>query len=174
MFVLFILFHSFETRKRKEKATVTKLSTVTKVRNEQENEHENLRIKRNEMLLSAIRATYDSALTPIAPFTWFGSNISTFDVAAALRLCVVLRQLREAGLRAHHAKVKKNNRIGGGGDKNGDGGDLVLKDGSDTVVEERSYVKCIATTLVTVYGGEAIMCASVYLIYYSTSRLELH
>lgn len=123
------------------------------------------------MLLSAIRATYDSALTPIAPFTWFGSNISTFDVAAALRLCVVLRQLREAGLRAHHAKVKKNNRIG---EKDGDGGDLVLKDGSDTVVEERSYVKCIATTLVTVYGGEAIMCASVYLIYYSTSRLELH
>lgn len=89
------------------------------------------------MLLSTVRAAYDQLLTPVPPFTWFGSTISAFDVAAALRLCIVLRQLREAALRVH----------------------LKTSGSEKKAVEEKSYVKYIATTLATVYGGEAIMSA---------------
>ena len=95
------------------------------------------------MLLSTVRATYSQLLTPIPPFTWFGSAISTFDVAAALRLCIVLRQLRESALRAH----------------------LKATGGEKKAVEDKSYVKCIAITLVTVYGGEAIMSVYCFTFY---------
>lgn len=72
------------------------------------------------------------SLQPIAPFTWFGIGISTLDVVATLRLCIVLRQIREISLREH---VRTQ------GTKN---------------VEEDSFIKKAATTLLVVYGGEAM------------------
>ena len=95
------------------------------------------------MALSTVIATYDKLLEPIPPFTWLGSGISTLDVGAAFRLCVVLRQLREANLRAHLKARKSGN---------------VEKEGQDEL-ESVSYVKNIALTLVVVYGGEAVMSA---------------
>ena len=97
----------------------------------------------SSLLLDAIIAGYRIILQPIPPFTWFGIGFSTFDVAAGLRLCVVLRQLREMSL--HHHLKSKNGRNSGGD----------VKDGDD--VEPMSYVKCMAVTFAVVFGGEAIM-----------------
>ncbi|KZT24073.1 hypothetical protein NEOLEDRAFT_1163444 [Neolentinus lepideus HHB14362 ss-1] len=80
-------------------------------------------------MLGPIIELYRWALQPVAPFTWFGLPISTLDLAATFRLCIALRQIRE-GLRAKHAGK----------------------------VEERSFVRDAATTLLVVYGGEMIMC----------------
>ncbi|TFK46367.1 hypothetical protein OE88DRAFT_1687748 [Heliocybe sulcata] len=80
-------------------------------------------------MLAPIVELYRWSLQPVAPFTWFGLSISTLDLAATFRLCIVLRQIRE-GLRAKH--VGK--------------------------AEPRSFVRDAATTLLVVYGGEMIMC----------------
>ncbi|KAH8114165.1 hypothetical protein DFH11DRAFT_252848 [Phellopilus nigrolimitatus] len=89
------------------------------------------------ILLSTVASVFRQLLQPIPPFTWFGLGISTLDIGAALRLCVVLRQLREMGLQNHQKTLREDN----GGKQ----------------IEETSYAKSIATTFVVVYGGEAIM-----------------
>ena len=93
-------------------------------------------------IVSSVVSAYQTLLTPIPPFTWFGSPISTLDVVAALRLCVVLRQLREMGVKNH---LRRN---GNGSEK-----------GQVASVEEQSSVKNVALTLCVVYGGEAVMSA---------------
>ena len=97
------------------------------------------------MLLSTIVHSYRWLLQPIPPFTWIGSPVSLFDVGAALRLCVVLRQLREMGIQ-HYQKSERARKA----DAYGAGKE----------VENASLVKSIAITLVVVYGGEAIMSTS--------------
>ncbi|KXN92005.1 hypothetical protein AN958_11065 [Leucoagaricus sp. SymC.cos] len=72
------------------------------------------------------------ALTPIAPFTWFGVPLSTLDVVATFRLCIILRQIREM-IHAKHVSTKGKGNV-----------------------EEKSFVKALATTLLVVYGGEAV------------------
>ncbi|KAF9453640.1 hypothetical protein P691DRAFT_657877 [Macrolepiota fuliginosa MF-IS2] len=84
------------------------------------------------LLVSPLVDVFRYALTPIAPFTWFGVGLSTLDIVATFRLCIILRQIREQ-LHAKHASVK------------GKAG-----------VEDKSFVKAITTTLLVVYGGEAI------------------
>ncbi|KAJ7074070.1 hypothetical protein C8F01DRAFT_1099122 [Mycena amicta] len=74
---------------------------------------------------------FNLTLEPIPPFTWFGLSLSTLDVVAAFRLCIVLRQIKEALYREHVSK-----RPGG--------------------VEARSFVRDWATTLTVVYGGEVM------------------
>ena len=93
----------------------------------------------NTMAAHVVSA-YQTLLTPIPPFTWFGSPISTLDVAAALRLCVVLRQLREMSLKNHLRRNGSSN-----------------EKGRVSSVEESSSVKNVALTLCVVYGGEAVM-----------------
>ena len=93
------------------------------------------------MAVSTIINIYDKLLEPIPPFTWLGSGVSTLDVSAAFRLCFVLRQLREANLRAYLKARKPANHE---------------KD-SQNDIEPPSYIKNIALTLVVVYGGEAVM-----------------
>ncbi|KAF8881941.1 hypothetical protein CPB84DRAFT_1791367 [Gymnopilus junonius] len=83
-------------------------------------------------LLSPLTGIYTYSLKPIAPFTWLGWNISTLDVVATFRLCIVLRQLREVMLKNHVSKKGTGN------------------------VEQSSFVKNAATTLLVVYGGEAV------------------
>lgn len=70
------------------------------------------------------------ALVPLPPFTWFGVGISTLDVAATFRLCLLTRQLREL-LHAKHVATK-----------------------GERDVEGKSLVKAMVTTLLIVYGGE--------------------
>ncbi|KDQ59669.1 hypothetical protein JAAARDRAFT_33239 [Jaapia argillacea MUCL 33604] len=88
------------------------------------------------ILFSPFVETYRLALQPVAPFTWFGLTISTLDLAAAFRLCLALRQMREA-LHAQHVNGKNDKTKG-------------------KAVDEKSLVKDLATTLLVVYGGEAV------------------
>ena len=94
------------------------------------------------MSLNTISEVYRALLTPIPPFTWIGSPVSTLDVAAALRLCIVLRQLRDAELKKFHESRIKDEK--GTGSRHNE-------------IEHPSLVKSIATVLVVVYGGEAVM-----------------
>lgn len=78
---------------------------------------------------------YRYLLTPVAPFTWFGQSISTLDVLAIFRLCVVLRQFKEHLHSTHVASATK---------------------AKANPVESRSFVRDAAATLTVVYGGEAV------------------
>lgn len=84
------------------------------------------------LAISPIIEIFRWGLQPIAPFTWFGFQISTIDVVATFRLCLVLRQVREIMQATHVAKK------------------------SSEAIEEQSYAKRLATTLLVVYGGEAL------------------
>jgi len=86
-------------------------------------------------MLSLLVEFYRYGLEPVPPFSWFGVGISTLDIVAMFRLCVVLRQIRELSMIEH---VKSHGKKG---------------------VEEDSFVKKAATTLLVVYGGEAIVGA---------------
>ena len=83
-------------------------------------------------MLSLFVGFYRYALLPIAPFTWLGMGISTLDVVAMVRLCVILRQIREVSMKDHLKSHGKKN------------------------IEEDSFMKKAVTTLLIVYGGEAI------------------
>ena len=85
-------------------------------------------------LMSPLVEVFRYTLTPIAPFTWFGVPLSSLDVVAAFRLCILLRQLREM---AHSKHVLRKGKAG---------------------VESKSFMKALVTTLLVVYGGEAIVC----------------
>jgi hypothetical protein len=107
------------------------------------------------MIMSAAIATivafYDYALRPIPALAWVGAPISTLDIAGALRLALILRQLRELFRREHLAKISstlvraKNGRL--------------EKDPVPVVppVEKRSRVRDLATNLVMVFSGEAVI-----------------
>ena len=86
-------------------------------------------------MLSLLVELYRYGLEPIPPFSWFGMGISSLDIVAMFRLCIVLRQIRELSMNEH---IKSHGQKG---------------------VEEHSFVKKAATTLLVVYGGEAIVGA---------------
>lgn len=85
-------------------------------------------------MLSFLVELYRYALEPIPPFTWLGVGISTLDVVAMIRLCIVLRQIRESSMNEYIKSQGKS-------------------------IEEASFLKKAAATLVVVYGGEAIIGA---------------
>lgn len=86
-------------------------------------------------LLLPVVELYRNALQPVQPLSdWTGVPLSMLDLGAAFRLCLVLRQIREQ-LRVRHAQT--------------------LKEGLQKV-EPRSFVRDAATTLLVVYGGEAL------------------
>jgi hypothetical protein len=86
------------------------------------------------ILLEPVIQAYRLILQPIAPFTWFGLSITSLDLAATVRLCVLLRQIKD-GMHREHVK----------------------KHGGPHMVEEKSFVKSALTTLTVVYGGEAVL-----------------
>jgi len=88
------------------------------------------------MILQPLVSLYQYALTPLAPFSWFSFNISSLDLVAALRLCCVLRHLRE-NLRDEHAKRRAS-------------------DSKLPPPEDRSFARDALTVLTVVYGGEAL------------------
>ncbi|KAF8162832.1 hypothetical protein B0H34DRAFT_693097 [Crassisporium funariophilum] len=83
-------------------------------------------------VLQPLVEVFRYSLQPIAPFTWFGWSISTLDVVATFRLCLVLRQIREI-MYNKHVSVR-----------------------GASAVEETSFVKNLSATLLVVYGGEAV------------------
>jgi hypothetical protein len=72
----------------------------------------------------------------LEPFSWFGLKISSLDLAAAFRLCYILRYLKE-NLRGEHTKRRET-------------------DSTLPPPEDRSFVRDAFTVLTVVYGGEAI------------------
>ena len=102
------------------------------------------------LLLAPIVEVFRLILAPIAPFTWLGLPFSTLDTVAALRLCVALRQFREKLARDHALKLKTMS----GGDPEKEKERAAIRE-----MEQRSFVRDAAATLVVVYGGEAVMGA---------------
>lgn len=98
--------------------------------------------------LSSIMAVYDVSLQPIASLAAFGVTVTPIDVVGALRLALVIRQLREIFHRQHIDKSKPTG--GGSGGRPG-------KDRAE--VESRARARDLVTTLVMVYGGEAVVGA---------------
>ena len=96
------------------------------------------------LLLAPIVEVYRLILQPVAPFSWFGLQLSTLDVVAAFRLCVALRQIRE---QLWHDHVLKQKSISA--DEKG-------KSAAVPEVEPRSFVRDAVATLLVVYGGEAL------------------
>ncbi|KAF8839888.1 hypothetical protein BDN67DRAFT_969420 [Paxillus ammoniavirescens] len=88
------------------------------------------------MSLQPFVSLYQYALQPVAPFSWFGLQINSLDLAGAFRLCYVLRQLRE-NLRNEHVKQRAT-------------------DNKLPALEERSFTRDALAILTVVYGGEAV------------------
>jgi hypothetical protein len=86
------------------------------------------------MSLQPFISLYRYALEPIAPFSWFGVKVCSIELVAALRLCTVLRQIREDLYAKHQRRA---------GDKQS--------------VEERSFLRDACTSLTIKFGGEAII-----------------
>ncbi|KAI6123224.1 hypothetical protein EDD16DRAFT_1884070 [Pisolithus croceorrhizus] len=93
------------------------------------------------MVLQPISAVYRYILVPVAPFAWFGLKTSTLDLLATIRLCLALRQIRESLKREHFKRASGKQ-----------------SEGVIAAVESRSFVRDALTTLVVVYGGEAMIC----------------
>ncbi|KAJ7461521.1 hypothetical protein FB451DRAFT_1095822 [Mycena latifolia] len=83
-------------------------------------------------LLTPIIQVFNYTLQPVAPFTWFNLSISTLDVVAAFRLCIVLRQIKES---LYHQHVSKNGAAS---------------------IEPKAFARDVSTTLTVVYGGEVM------------------
>ena len=79
---------------------------------------------------------YRNILQPVRALEWFGLSLTSLDLAAAFRLCLVLRQVREQ-LHAQHVRKARQGV-------------------SVQAVEPRSFVREASAVLLVVYGGEAI------------------
>jgi hypothetical protein len=114
-----------------------------------------------ETLLAPIVELYRVLLTPASPFSWFGLPISTLDAVGAVRLCVAMRQIKEFAHAAHAKKIVEAKRAVKGKEKLGEGVNEAEVE-VPPAIEERSFVRDAATTLLVVYGGEIVTGASVY------------
>jgi len=82
-------------------------------------------------------------LEPVAPFSWFGINLNTLDIVAAVRLCMVLRQIREMIAKSYQTRAKAQPA-----DEKATGG------GPRPMIETKSLVRDMSATLLVVHGGE--------------------
>jgi hypothetical protein len=83
-----------------------------------------------------------ASLKPIAPFTWFGLSISSLDIAATLRLVLIIRQLREMQVAAACNSQKSAS--------------------AQVKWDEPSPVRDLFATWTVVFGGEWVACKSIY------------
>ena len=105
------------------------------------------------LAIAPIVAFYDYTLQPIPALSWLGAPISVLDIAGALRLALFLRQQREIFHKEHLAKMSLSTSarvINGRSEK--DPVPVVL-------LERRGRVRDFATSLVMVFGGEAVVGA---------------
>jgi hypothetical protein len=94
-------------------------------------------------LLTPIVEIFRYGLQPVAPLSWFGIYVSTLDVAGAVRLCMILRQIRvmiSKGYEAHAAQSKAS------GEKSNAGG--------GPTIESKSLIRQIFATLLVTHGGD--------------------
>ena len=101
------------------------------------------------LALAPIIELYRWGLQPVAPFSWFGIQISTIEVAAAVRLCLILRQVRELIAKAYKANVSQ--ATAGASEK-----EEAAVAGPGPKFEKKSLVRDMAATLIVVHGGDAI------------------
>lgn len=101
------------------------------------------------LALAPIVELYRWGLQPVAPFSWFGIQISTIDVAAAIRLCLILRQVRELIAKAYKANTDQANA--GASEK-----EKAAVAALGPKLEEKSLVRDLVATLTVVHGGDAI------------------
>ncbi|SRR6266404_634980 len=104
-------------------------------------------------LLASIIAFYDYALQPVSALAWIGDPIPILDVAAAVRLAVILRQAREYFHNEHLAKASAASRQA----KNEQTGKNITHIDPP---EQRSRVRDLVTTFLLVFGGEAVVGTS--------------
>ena len=105
-----------------------------------------------------IIAFYDYALQPIPALAWIGAPISALDIAGGLRLGLILRQVREHLHKEHLDKISSSNpnvRVKNNGKLENDSSDPVVV----VPAERRSCVRNLATSLLIVFGGEAVVGA---------------
>ena len=95
------------------------------------------------LVLAPIVELYRWGLQPVAPFSWFGIPLGAIDVAAAVRLCLVLRQVREL--------IAKTYKTEGLSEK-----EKVAAPAPGFKFEEKSLVRDLVATLIVVHGGDAI------------------
>ena len=101
------------------------------------------------LALATIVELYRWGLQPIAPFSWFGIQISTIEVAAAVRLCLVLRQVREFIAKTY--KTPAAEATAGLSEK-----EKTAVAALGPKFEEKSLVRDLIATLIVVHGGDAI------------------
>lgn len=92
--------------------------------------------------MDIVQRTFTSALAPTPPFSWFDLPISSIDVVGALRLALVMRQLKEMTAASHAAQTAN----------------LKGSQPASARWEEPSYVKDMFMLLTVVYGGEIVSC----------------
>lgn len=101
------------------------------------------------LVLAPIVELYRWGLQPVALFSWFGLQISIIDLAAAVRLCLVLRQVRQ--LIAKDYKAQAAQVAAGASEKEKAAVTFV-----GPKFEEKSLVRDLVATLIVVHGGDAI------------------
>jgi len=101
------------------------------------------------LALAPIVELYRWGLQPAAPFSWFGIQISTIELAAAVRLCLILRQVRELIANAYKAHAAQATA---GASEKEKAADAAL----GPKFEEKSLVRDLVATLIVVHGGDAI------------------
>ncbi|SRR6266702_2675896 len=104
--------------------------------------------------LASIVAFYDYAFQPVSALAWVGDPISILDIAAAFRLALILRQVRELFHNEHLAKTSSAPRQA----KNGQDEKNIAQADQP---EQRGRVRDLATNFIMVFGGEAVVGASV-------------
>jgi len=125
-------------------------------------------------VLSPILFIYEHTLQPLSALSWMGAPISTLDVAAAFRLAVILRQLREGFHQQHLARLANERIIKGAVESEKQHRSeisLML-----SAVEHRARTRDFATTLIMVYGGEAIVgvsCQTILYLLFKPATLRL-
>lgn len=101
------------------------------------------------LALAPIVELYRWGLQPVALLSWFGIQISTIDVAAAVRLCLVLRQARELIAKGYSAQATQ--ATVGASEK-----EKAVVSAYKPKFEEKSLARDLVTTLIVVHGGDAI------------------
>jgi hypothetical protein len=113
-----------------------------------------------QITLNAISDSITLGLTPIPILARYGLPYSSFDLAGALRLAFVLRQIRDAERSKAQKQQAKlvvdsfgSNSTSGSRDQ-----DIKALKASSQLreLEEPYFVKDIATVLTVIYGGEAV------------------
>jgi len=101
------------------------------------------------LALAPIVELYRWGLQPVAPFSWFGIQFSTIELLAAVRLCLILRQVRELIAKAYKAHAAQPTE--GASEK-----EKPTTAALGPKLEEKSLVRDLAATLIVVHGGDAI------------------